>query len=153
MKGQGLIMMSETEFGVYLKKSRESKGVSVNQLAIESGISNAQISRIENGLRGIPKPETIRKLADALQIPYEEMMEKAGHMPDERTKDIPSWATSRDKRDFKKMLEEDGEIMFDGIPINDTDKQRIMDVLTGFFWEAKQMNKRKKPQDSTGKKE
>ncbi|NOU92019.1 helix-turn-helix domain-containing protein [Paenibacillus sp. LMG 31456] len=145
--------MSETEFGFYLKKARESKGISVNQLALESGISNAQISRIENGLRGIPKPETIRKLAEALQIPYEEMMGMAGHMPDDRKQDIPAWATSRDKRDFKKMLEEDGEIMFDGIPINDTDKQRIMDVLTGFFWEAKQMNKRKKPKDSDNTKE
>ncbi|MFD0679936.1 MULTISPECIES: helix-turn-helix domain-containing protein [unclassified Paenibacillus] len=145
--------MSETEFGIYLKKARESKGVSVNQLALESGISNAQISRIENGRRGIPKPETIRKLAEALQIPYEEMMEKAGHMPDDSKQEIPAWATSRDKRDFKKMLEEDGEIMFDGIPINDTDKQRIMDVLTGFFWEAKQMNKRKKPKDSDDTKE
>ncbi|MCR8636178.1 helix-turn-helix domain-containing protein [Paenibacillus radicis (ex Xue et al. 2023)] len=145
--------MSETEFGIYLKKARESKGVSVNQLALESGISNAQISRIENGRRGIPKPETIRKLAEALQIPYEAMMEKAGHMPDDHKQEIPVWATSRDKRDFKKMLEEDGEIMFDGIPINDTDKQRIMDVLTGFFWEAKQMNKRKKPKDSDDTKE
>ncbi|MDF2964244.1 MAG: transcriptional regulator, family protein [Paenibacillus sp.] len=142
-----MAMMSETEFGIYLKKARESKGISVNQLALESGISNAQISRIENGLRGIPKPETIRKLAEALKLPYEEMMEKAGHMPDERKQDIPSWATSKDKRDFKKMLEEDGEIMFDGIPINEADKQRIMDVLTGFFWEAKHMNKRKRPKD------
>jgi transcriptional regulator with XRE-family HTH domain len=152
MKRQGLTM-SGPEFGTYLKHVRESKGISVNQLALESGISNAQISRIENGLRGIPKPETIRKLAEALQLPYEEMMEKAGHMPDERQHDIPSWATSKDKRDFKKMLEEDGEIMFDGIPINDADRQRIMDVLTGFFWEAKQMNKHKKPRKSDERKE
>ncbi|WP_281282559.1 helix-turn-helix domain-containing protein [Paenibacillus piri] len=144
--------MSETEFGFYLKQARERKGFSVNQLALESGISNAQISRIENGLRRAPKPETIRKLAEALHIPYEEMMEKAGHMPDERRQEIPPWATSKDKRDFKKMLEEDGEIMFDGIPINDVDKQRIMHVLTGFFWEAKQMNKRKKPNDPDGDK-
>jgi transcriptional regulator with XRE-family HTH domain len=138
-------MMSEADFGLYLKEVRERKGISVNQLALESGISNAQISRIENGLRGIPKPDTIRKLADALKVTYEEMMDKAGHMPEERKEEIPEWATYRDKRDFKKMLEEDGEVMFDGIPINDADKQRIMDVLTGFFWEAKHMNKRKKP--------
>jgi transcriptional regulator with XRE-family HTH domain len=143
--------MSETDFGLYLKGVRERKGISVNQLAFDSGISNAQISRIENGLRGIPKPETIRKLADALRVPYEEMMDKAGHMPDERKDEIPAWATYKDQRDFKKMLEEDGEVMFDGIPINDADKRRIMDVLTGFFWEAKQMNKRKKPTDTDTK--
>jgi transcriptional regulator with XRE-family HTH domain len=140
--------MSETQFGSYLKSVREQKRLSINQLALDSGISNAQISRIENGLRGIPKPETIRKLADALKVSYEEMMRQAGHMPEERMLEVPSWATYKDKRDFKKMLEEDGEVMFDGMPINDADRQRIMDVLTGFFWEAKQMNKRKKPQDS-----
>jgi transcriptional regulator with XRE-family HTH domain len=137
------MIMSETQFGMYLKAAREKKGISGNQLAVLSGISNAQISRIENGLRGIPKPETIRKLAEALDISYEYMMEKAGHMPEHRKQHIPEWATYKDKRDFKKMLEEDGEIMFDGIPLDDNDKQRIMDVLTGFFWEAKQMNKRK----------
>lgn len=94
--------MSETQFGSYLKSVRERKKISINQLALDSGISNAQISRIENGLRGIPKPETIRKLADALKVPYEEMMSQAGHMPEERLNEIPEWATSRDKRDFKK---------------------------------------------------
>ncbi|WP_407306425.1 hypothetical protein [Desulfosporosinus sp. SB140] len=57
---------------------------------------------------------------------------------------VPSRATSKDKRDFKKMLEEDDDLMFDGVPIEGEDQQRIKDVLTGLFWEAKQMNKRKK---------
>ncbi|NHN29454.1 helix-turn-helix domain-containing protein [Paenibacillus agricola] len=140
--------MGESQFGSYLKSVRLQKGISVNQLAFDSGISNAQISRIENGLRGIPKPVTIRKLAEALKVPYEEMMDQAGHIREERMHEVPAWATHKDKRDFKKMLEEDGEVMFDGMPINDADRQRIMDVLTGFFWEAKQMNKHKKPHDS-----
>ena len=50
-----------------------------------------------------------------------------------------------DKRDFKRMLEEDEEVnVSDGVPISDIGRQRVMDVLTGLFWEAKQMNKRKK---------
>ncbi|MNL73097.1 hypothetical protein D3C87_1985090 [compost metagenome] len=49
------------------------------------------------------------------------------------------------------MLEDDGELMFDGIPLNKEDKQRIKDVLTGLFWDAKQMNKRTIPKhDSSG---
>lgn len=43
------------------------------------------------------------------------------------------------------MLEEDDELMFDGIPLDEKDRQRIKDVLTGLFWEAKQMNKHKSP--------
>jgi transcriptional regulator with XRE-family HTH domain len=141
-------MMSEQQFGSYLKSVRMQKSISVNQLARTSGISNAQISRIENGLRSTPKPDTIRKLAVALNVSYEEMMGQAGHVREERVHETPEWATYKDKRDFKKMLEEDGEVMFDGMPINEADRQRIMDVLTGFFWEAKQMNKQKKPRDS-----
>ncbi len=135
-------------FGAYLKQMREDKGLSINQLAQAADISGSQISRIENGLRGIPKPQTLRKIADALGVPYEELMSKAGYLDSELSLHedltVPDWATAKDKRDFKKMLEDDGELMFDGIPLNQEDKQRIKDVLTGLFWEAKQMNKRKK---------
>lgn len=141
----------EQSFGWYLKQLREKRGWSMNQLAQAAEISGSQISRIESGLRGVPKPQTIRKIADALDGSYEELMKQAGYLEDEHplppsTADmtIPEWATSRDKRDFKKMLEDDGELMFDGIPLDQEDKQRIKDVLTGLFWEAKQMNKRNK---------
>lgn len=139
----------EKEFGAVLKRLREQKSMTINQLAEASGISNSQISRMENGIRGVPKPPTIRKLADALEVPYGELMSAAGFWDADGAakglrEEAPAWATYKDKRDFKKMLEEDGELMFDGIPLDAEDKQRIKDVLTGLFWEAKQMNKRKK---------
>ncbi|RPK29955.1 hypothetical protein EDO6_00580 [Paenibacillus xylanexedens] len=31
--------------------------------------------------------------------------------------------------------------MFDGVPLDESDKQRINDILTGLFWEAKRLNK------------
>lgn len=134
--------MSDMEFGNYLKELREANDMTVNHLALLSGVSNAQISRIEHGLRGVPKPETIEKLAKALKVPYEEMMKNAGYLSDNPQK-VPSWATNKDKRDFKKMLEEDSNLMFDGVPLDKEDRLRILDVLTGLFWEAKKMNKRK----------
>ncbi|WP_172251900.1 helix-turn-helix domain-containing protein [Saccharibacillus deserti] len=133
----------ENRFGSYLKQVRERKGWSINRLAGAAGVSTSQISRIEHGLRGVPKPQTITKIAQALGVSYEEMMNEAGYLHDAHETSAPDWATSRDKRDFKKMLEEDGELMFDGIPLDKEDKQRIKDVLTGLFWEAKQMNKRR----------
>lgn len=145
----------EQVFGQYLKQLRERKGLTINQLATAAGVSGSQISRIENGLRGVPKPATLRKIAEATEISYEELMEQAGYLQDSLSPGlevIPEWATSRDKRDFRKMLEDDGELMFDGIPLDKEDKQRIKDVLTGLFWEAKQMNKRNKTghTDNTG---
>lgn len=67
-------------FGKQLRELRRARKLTVNQLAVYSGVSSATISRIENGHRGIPKPATIRKLADTLKIPYEELMARAGHI-------------------------------------------------------------------------
>ncbi|EMI12916.1 transcriptional repressor [Bacillus stratosphericus LAMA 585] len=67
-------------FGAYLRALREKRKLSVNQLAMYSEVSAAGISRIENGKRGIPKPPTIKKLAGALKVPYEDMMHAAGYI-------------------------------------------------------------------------
>lgn len=73
-------MDGKTNLGTYIRRLRESKKLGVNQLATYSGISAAQISRIETGERKQPRPETIAKLAQALKIPYEVLMEKAGYI-------------------------------------------------------------------------
>ncbi|WP_440682515.1 helix-turn-helix domain-containing protein [Bacillus subtilis] len=67
-------------FGEQLRALREERKLTVNQLATYSGVSAAGISRIENGKRGVPKPATIKKLAEALKIPYEGLMYKAGYI-------------------------------------------------------------------------
>ncbi|OTN76423.1 hypothetical protein A5886_001500 [Enterococcus sp. 8G7_MSG3316] len=56
-------------FGENLKKFREEKQLGVNQLALKSGVSAAQISRFENGKRKTAHIETAKKLADALSVP------------------------------------------------------------------------------------
>ncbi|MFS0655116.1 helix-turn-helix domain-containing protein [Bacillus sp. 179-C3.3 HS] len=70
-------------FGEQLRMLREKRKLSVNQLAMYSGVSAAGISRIENGKRGVPKPLTIKKLAHALKVPYEDLMLIAGHIEQE----------------------------------------------------------------------
>ena len=56
-------------FGENLKKFREDKQLGVNQLALKSGVSAAQISRFENGKRKTAHIDTAKKLADALSVP------------------------------------------------------------------------------------
>lgn len=62
--------------------------MSVNQLAMYSGVSAAGISRIENGKRGVPKPLTIKKLARALKVPYEDLMLLAGYIEQEKVHEM-----------------------------------------------------------------
>lgn len=69
-----------TEFGSYIKKIRESKNMTLNQVALYAEISAAQLSRIETGKRGTPKPPTIEKIARALKIDYNELMKIAGYL-------------------------------------------------------------------------
>jgi transcriptional regulator with XRE-family HTH domain len=57
--------------------------------------------------------------------------------------EAPEWATPKDVRDFKKMLEEDAPIMFDGVPIEGEDKERVLQIMEAIFWDAKKKNKRK----------
>jgi transcriptional regulator with XRE-family HTH domain len=75
-----LNMGEENKFGSYLQQIRKAKGLGVNQLAQYSGVSAPQISRIESGKRTSPKPDTIAKLANALKVPYEELMKVAGYL-------------------------------------------------------------------------
>jgi transcriptional regulator with XRE-family HTH domain len=56
-----------------IRKARIKKGWSQNDLAREIRVSAATISLIENGkIRGLPR--TIKAIADALEIPMEELL-------------------------------------------------------------------------------
>jgi transcriptional regulator with XRE-family HTH domain len=74
--------LEAVEFGHYLKSLRKDKGLTIRQVELYSGVSNAYLSQLENGKRGIPSPEILRKLSDCLDVPYEELMKNAGYLDD-----------------------------------------------------------------------
>ncbi|MED1906154.1 helix-turn-helix domain-containing protein [Cytobacillus firmus] len=78
--------MNEIEFGQYLKSLRKEKKLTIRQLESLSGVSNAYLSQLENGKRGIPSPEILKKIHHHLDVDFDEIMLKAGHISDE-TKD------------------------------------------------------------------
>lgn len=57
---------------VTIKEWRTLKGLSLEDLAIRSGVSESNISRIENHKQH-PRPSTMRKLATALGVEVEEL--------------------------------------------------------------------------------
>lgn len=78
----------EKEFGSYLRKLRDEKRYTVRGLAEKSGVSSAYLSLLENGKKGIPSPEILKKLYGPLDVTYDELMEKAGHISPDLRQDL-----------------------------------------------------------------
>lgn len=125
----------------------KENGVTKYRLAKETGVSYTGVTKILSGQTKHPQIDSIKLIADYFNKPLDYFTDESS--PNQENQ-VPEWATSKDKRDFKKMLEDDGELMFDGVPLDENDKNRIKDMLTGLFWEAKQLNKqaRKKKKDN-----
>lgn len=62
----------------YIREMRKRKDWSQRDLATASGISNAEISRIESGKRKEPSPSVLKAIASALNVPVEEALQQAG---------------------------------------------------------------------------
>jgi repressor LexA len=72
--------MKAVEFGKYIRYLRKQANLTIRQLELYSGVSNAYLSQLENGKRNVPSPEILRKLSGPLKVPYEELMAKAGYL-------------------------------------------------------------------------
>ena len=71
-------MSAENVLGSYVREKRNEKGMSQRELANASGISNAEISRLESGKRKASSPAVLKAIAKALNVPVETLLEKAG---------------------------------------------------------------------------
>lgn len=138
-----------------IRELRMSRNISGTKIAKELNITPTYFYEIERGKKRL-SAEMAAKLAAIFNVTIEYLL---GH--DEQPVDnehaeatIPTWATSKDKRDFKKMLDDDAPLMFDGIPIRKEDKEKIKRVMEAMFWDAKEKNKktygRKKKKNNAG---
>lgn len=128
--------------GKLLTELRNKRGLTQDQIADALEVKRPRYNSWENDIAK-PDIQMLKKIAEFHNVTPDYLLSF------EANNVSPSWATPKDKRDFKKMLEDDGDLMFDGVPIDKEDRKRVMDVLTGLFWEAKHMNKRKNKPGST----
>lgn len=64
----------------FIEAACKSKKLSLTKLAIESGLSKNYISMLKNGtLNGTPKIDTLKAIAETLQIEPEILLSKAGY--------------------------------------------------------------------------
>jgi len=78
-----------SELGDEIKRIREERGISQRTLARKAGVSNTTLAYIEAGETN-PRPDTLEKIATALNISYEELLIKAGYLsPDNKENKVP----------------------------------------------------------------
>ena len=74
-------------FGSRLKERREALGFSTRALAALAEVNQATVVRLEAGRIAEPRPDKLRRLAEALQLPTGETFALAGYA---RANDLPS---------------------------------------------------------------
>ncbi|MGO4951973.1 helix-turn-helix domain-containing protein [Paenibacillus sp. DRB1-1] len=121
-----------------IQELMDERGITKYRLAKETGVSYTGVTKILTGQTRHPQIDSLKLIANYFDKPLDYFTDDEG----EDAQSIPEWATSKDIADFKQMLEEDQPILFDGVPIEGEKRQRVMDMLTGLFWEAKELNKK-----------
>ncbi|MDO8637018.1 MAG: helix-turn-helix transcriptional regulator [Dehalococcoidia bacterium] len=74
--------MQESNFGQFLKSLRERQRMSLRDVEKECGVSNAYIAQIEKGGRPPPRPDILKKLAQAYKVTVRELLMRAGYFDD-----------------------------------------------------------------------
>jgi transcriptional regulator with XRE-family HTH domain len=126
------------EFARRLRRAREDRGLTVEDLAAEVGLTTAETARFEQAPAGFPAAGTLNRLAECLGVTMAYLVADVDDPHDPGPAD--AWYQPKE---LSRILE-DSEIMFDGVPLTEEDKRRIKDILTGLFWEAKQMNRKRR---------
>ncbi|KQY87050.1 hypothetical protein ASD24_26600 [Paenibacillus sp. Root52] len=116
----------------------KEKGLSVYRISKDTGIPYTTVTQIVNGKTKSPRFDLLKTLAEYLG----ESVDTFASSEENEEHESPDWATAKDMRDFKKMLEEDEPVMFDGVPMSTEDKEKVKRIMEALFWEAKELNKK-----------
>ena len=133
---------------IVLKKLRESRNLTIVQLAKLAGVGKGTVGDIETG-KNKSTIETLEKISKALKLTEEERGELfSSFVP----KDIgvkilknPMYKNldSRGKKQFEDIVEQSA-LMFNDESISQEDKEKVLMAIQDAFFDAKQKNKKKK---------
>jgi hypothetical protein len=99
-------MSGETALARWLKQQfgPDRRFKSARHLAVAAGLSQGIVNIILE--RGHARPETLLKLADALEVPSERLFAIAGWLRDEHSDAGSSWELSADEAELLKRYRE-----------------------------------------------
>lgn len=100
-----------------IKRHRKAKGMSQYALAAAVGVPDSTIYRLERGEFKLPKPDTLQRIARALDVEFEELFEIAGYdapgLPEvpvylRRKLDLSDEAAAKVERYIERIKKQDG---------------------------------------------
>lgn len=105
--------------GTQLKQARAKLGLSAREVADRSGMADSNVLRLEQGAIANPRPETLKSLADTLDLDLADLYAAAGYVqpaglpsfaPYLRSKyaDLPPSAQRELERSFKQIAAKHG---------------------------------------------
>lgn len=129
-RGDNYMNDPQKEFGQYLRQIRKLAGLSIRQLEEKSGVSNAYLSQIETGKRGIPSSDVIKKIHGPLGVSFEDLLEKAGHITSEvRSTVLPGSPVILDTNVLEEMISNAVDVFKGSITENNKLKNEYRDFL------------------------
>lgn len=130
-------------FSERLKKIREQKGLTQEQLAQLSGISRRMIQKYESGVAR-PRFDASEKIASALEMPVSELLGESGTL-------VAQAAEKYGSRGAKQAEELMSEVtgLFAGGEMAEEDMDVMMRAITEAYWIAKEKNKKYTPKRYT----
>lgn len=72
--------MAESPLGTWLREECDHRKLSWRAASLNAGLGATAVYGIIRGM-SVPDPATLRKLADYFAVPYQYLMELAGHLP------------------------------------------------------------------------
>ncbi|WP_426444291.1 helix-turn-helix domain-containing protein [Brevibacillus laterosporus] len=69
-------ILASTTLGELIKETREEFGITLSELSRRTGVSKGIISKIESGETKRPELRNLKLIADTINIPYEEIIDR-----------------------------------------------------------------------------
>lgn len=123
-------------FSSRLIGNMDKKGLTEEEVAEFCGVTPEYIKKLERNPDKLPGVSTLYKLAELFEVTPDFL---GGFVddPQGRSPHTPK------PRDLKEIMENQ-EVLFDGVPMSEADRQKVLGFMEAMFWDAKQKNKRKK---------
>ena len=124
--------------GSKIKELRKQSGMTQAELAGKLGISSSAVGMYEQGRRE-PDNDMMLKLCDVFDVSADDLLGQIKKTGKSVTREL-----SEVFDEFTQLLSAQQSLMFDGVPLNDDDKSKIVDAIKVVAAIAKQQQSTKR---------